>query len=200
MQHPPLPLGIYLAHAGFFLAFVVARLVASKAPRDQAGTRVLSSGEATAPASRVLVSLHFAAFGLLYLGIAGAVFGRHPRLLFPPQILAGALLIAAGAVLACWTLLWFRSWRFRATIEVGHELATGGPFGILRHPIYMALNLLALGTALWHPTPLIWAGCIAIAVLSDLRGRSEELLLLRVFGPAYTSYCERTRRFIPAIY
>ncbi len=200
MQHQPLSLGIYMAHAGFFLAFLLARLFASQAPRERAGTGVVASAEATAPASRVLITLHFAAFGLLYFGIAGAVFGPHPRPLFPPQIPGGVVLIALGAVLACWTLLWFRSWRFRATIDVGHELATRGPFRILRHPIYMALNLLALGTALWHPTALIWAAFIAIAVLSDLRARSEETLLLRVFGAAYASYCERTRRFIPAIY
>lgn len=200
LQHHPLSLGIYIAHAGFFLAFVVARLFASRAPREQAGTRAVASAEATAPAARVLISLHFAAFGLLYFGIAGAVFGPRPRPLFQPQIVAGALLIAVGAILACWTLLWFRSWRFRATIDVGHELATGGPFRLLRHPIYMGLNLLALGTALWHPTPLIWAACMVIVVLSDLRARSEEILLLRVFGAAYASYRDRTRRFIPAIY
>lgn len=197
MQHD---MGIYIAHAGFFLSFVIARGIAAMAPRNREEGRVVASQAAAAPAARVLFITHVGAFFLLYFGIAAAVFGPASRLLFPPQIVIGALLIAVGAVLACWTLLYFRSWRFRAVIGVGHELATGGPFRILRHPIYLALTLLALGTALWHPTPFIWVAFAIIAVLSDLRARAEETLLLRVYGEAYSKYCQRTRRFIPAIY
>jgi protein-S-isoprenylcysteine O-methyltransferase Ste14 len=197
MQHD---IGIYIAHAGFFASFVIARRIAAMAPRDQGEARVVASQAATAPASRTLFVIHVGAFCLLYFGIAAAVFGRQPRLLFPAQITIGALLIAVGAVLSCWTLLYFRSWRFRAEIGVGHELATGGPFRILRHPIYLSLTLLALGTAFWHPTPFIWVSFVIVALLSDLRARAEENLLLRVYGEAYTKYCERTRRFIPAVY
>jgi protein-S-isoprenylcysteine O-methyltransferase Ste14 len=197
MQHD---LGIYIAHAGFFLSFVIARRIAALAPRDQGDARVVSSQATAAPASRILFIAHIGAFFLLYLGIAAAVFGLPPRVLFPPQIVIGLLLIVIGAVLSCWTLLYFRSWRFRAAVGVGHELATGGPFRILRHPIYLSLTLLALGTALWHPTPFIWVSFVILALLSDLRARAEETLLLRVYGETYAKYCERTRRFIPAIY
>lgn len=197
MQHD---IGIYIAHAAFFLSFVIARRIAAMAPRDHGGARVVSSQATAAPASRILFVTHVGAFFLLYFGIAAAVFGPPPRLLFPPQIVIGAILIAIGAVLSCWTLLYFRSWRFRAAIGVGHELATGGPFRVLRHPIYLSLTLLALGTALWHPTLFIAVSFVIIAVLSDLRGRAEETLLLRVYGEPYAKYCERTRRFIPAIY
>jgi protein-S-isoprenylcysteine O-methyltransferase Ste14 len=197
MQHD---LGIYIAHAGFFLSFVIARRIAALAPRDQGDARVVSSQATAAPASRILFVAHIGAFFLLYLGIAAAVFGPPPRVLFPPQIVIGLLLIVIGAVLSCWTLLYFRSWRFRAAVGVGHELATGGPFRILRHPIYLSLTLLALGTALWHPTPFIWVSFVILALLSDLRARAEETLLLRVYGETYAKYCERTRRFIPAIY
>jgi len=197
MQHD---IGIYIAHAGFFGSFVIARGIAAMAPLDQRNAAVVSSQAATAPASRTLFVTHVGAFCLLYFGIAAAVFDPQPRLLFPSQIVIGALLIASGAVLSCWTLLYFRSWRFRATIGIGHELATGGPFRILRHPIYLSLTLLALGTALWQPTAFIWGSFFIIAVLSDLRARSEETLLLRVYGETYAKYCERTRRFLPAIY
>lgn len=197
MQHD---VGIYIAHAGFFLSFLVARGIAAIALRGQTDARVVASQAATAPASRILFLTHVGAFFLLYFGIAAAVFGPPPRLLFPPQIVIGALLIAIAALLSCWTLLYFRSWRFRAAIGVGHELATGGPFRILRHPIYLSLTLLALGTALWHPTVFISVSFVILAILADLRGRAEEALLLRVYGETYAKYCERTRRFIPAVY
>ena len=99
-----------------------------------------------------------------------------------------------------WALVYFRSWRFRATLDNGHQLATAGPFRILRHPIYMGLNLLALGTALWVPTAIVWTAFVLMAIGSDLRARAEEILLKQAFDPAYGEYCARTRRFVPGIY
>jgi protein-S-isoprenylcysteine O-methyltransferase Ste14 len=105
-----------------------------------------------------------------------------------------------GAVLGASTLVHFRSWRFRATLDRGHQLATGGPFTILRHPIYMALNLLALGSAIWVPTPTLWIAFLLMAVGSDLRGRAEERILQEAFGDSYRDYCRRTKRFVPGLY
>ena len=136
----------------------------------------------------------------MYFGIGYAVIpGRVPNW-FPGQRVAGTLVIAGGAALMVWALVYFRSWRFRAAVEKGHELATGGPFRILRHPIYMGLNLLALGSALWVPTAIVWAAFVLMAIGSDLRARAEEILLKQAFDPAYGEYCARTRRFVPGIY
>ena len=140
------------------------------------------------------------AFGVMYFGIWNAVLpDRVPRW-FTGQRIAGACTIGAGAALMSWTVLSFRSWRFRAKLEEGHELATGGPFRLLRHPIYMGLNLLSLGTAIWVPTVIVWAAFVLMAVGSDLRARSEETLLAQAFGPVYAEYCRRTKRFIPGLY
>ena len=62
------------------------------------------------------------------------------------------------------------------------------------------LTLLALGSAIWAPTVLICSGFALITVGSELRARSEEVLLKRAFGTAYIEYSKRTRRFIPLIY
>jgi protein-S-isoprenylcysteine O-methyltransferase Ste14 len=99
-----------------------------------------------------------------------------------------------------WALVYFRSWRFRARLDEGHQLATGGPFGLVRHPIYLGLNLLALGTGLWVPTPLVWLGFVLMLLGSDFRGRAEEKLLAKSFGDLYGSYARRTRRFVPGLY
>jgi protein-S-isoprenylcysteine O-methyltransferase Ste14 len=64
----------------------------------------------------------------------------------------------------------------------------------------MALNLLALGSALWIPTLTEWVAFVFMVVGSDLRARSEEALLQRNFGERYASYCTRTRRFVPMLY
>jgi protein-S-isoprenylcysteine O-methyltransferase Ste14 len=195
--------GIYAAHAAFWCAFVIARLIAQSSAPGQHDNRegaTRASTQDAAPYSRALVSFHAFAFAILYFGLGIAVFGGHSLALFQSQPIAALLVIGCGAVLCCWALLYFRSWRFRATVAVGHELATGGPFRLLRHPIYMALNLLALGSALWIPTPIVWFSFVLVVVGSDLRARSEEALLLRTYGDAYASYCERTRRFVPGVY
>src|SRR5439155_19920964 len=134
-------------------------------------------------------------FGIFFAVIPGRV----PRW-FPGQRIVGATVIAAGAALVVWALLHFRSWRVRAKLDPNHELATGGPFRWIRHPIYMGLNLLALGSALWVPTAILWAAFVLMVVGSDLRARAEEALLERAFGVRYREYRTHTRRFVPGVY
>jgi protein-S-isoprenylcysteine O-methyltransferase Ste14 len=64
----------------------------------------------------------------------------------------------------------------------------------------MGLNLLALGSAIWVPTAIVWIAFLLMVLGSDLRARAEETLLLRVFGASYREYCARTGRFVPGIY
>ncbi|HEY4341418.1 MAG TPA: isoprenylcysteine carboxylmethyltransferase family protein [Steroidobacteraceae bacterium] len=165
---------------------------------SEVATSTLKEPSATNPG--LLISLHAFAFALLYVGLGTAVFGGHSLALFGSQKWIGCVVIECGAVLCSWTLVYFRSWRFRATLRIGHELTTGGPFRYLRHPIYVGLDLLALGSALWLPTPMVWGAFILVAAGGYLRARAEEALLLRVFGAEYVSYCKRTWRFIPLLY
>jgi protein-S-isoprenylcysteine O-methyltransferase Ste14 len=198
-----LDFAIYTVHWGFWGAFGLTRVILRSRDRKDsraADTEPISQKKTTAPFSRALLAFHALAFALMYFGIGYAVVpGRVPNW-FPGQRVVGTLVIAAGAALMVWALVYFRSWRFRASLDKGHQLATGGPFPFLRHPIYMGLNLLALGTAIWVPTPIVWAAFVLMAIGSDLRARSEETLLKQAFGPSYLEYCARTRRFIPGIY
>ncbi|MFL5493652.1 MAG: methyltransferase family protein [Gemmatimonadales bacterium] len=139
-------------------------------------------------------------FGLMYFGVGNAVLPNRVPSWFPGQRMVGFLVIMVGAVFMCWALLHFRSWRFRAQLDAGHELASAGPFRYVRHPIYLGLDLLALGTAIWVPTALTWIAALMMVIGSDLRGRAEEGLLRRVFGDAYAAYCARTSRFLPGVY
>ncbi len=198
-----LDFAIYIVHWGFWGAFGLTRVILRRRDRNDSradDTAPISQKQNTARFSRALLAFHALAFGVMYFGIGYAVIpGRVPRW-FPGQRVAGTLVIAGGAALMVWALVYFRSWRFRATLDKGHQLATGGPFRILRHPIYMGLNLLALGTALWVPTAIVWTAFVLMAIGSDLRARAEEILLKQAFDPAYGEYCARTRRFVPGIY
>jgi protein-S-isoprenylcysteine O-methyltransferase Ste14 len=193
--------GIYVAHGLFWTSFGLALVLVRIRRRAGAqGSSPAVEKKQTAPYSRLLLAVHMLAFGVMYLGVARAVFSGPMRDWFPSQRVAGALVIGGGAILIVWSLVYFRSWRFRAQLDEGHQLATGGPFALMRHPIYMALNLLALGTALWVPTTLVCVGLVLMVLGSDLRGRAEEKLLASAFGDSYASYAARTRRFVAGIY
>lgn len=194
---------IYLAHLAFWASFGVTRWVttAPKVPlvpsaMDAAGAQ----REEVAPWSRSVLALHLLAFAVMYFGVGAAVIPGHVPVWFFGQGIAGACIIGIGALLACWGVASFQSWRFRAKLEQGHRLATRGAFRFLRHPIYMGLNLLALGTAIWIPTAIVWLGAVLMVVGSELRARTEERVLATAFGAAYEAYRSRTRRFIPGIY
>ena len=156
--------------------------------------------ERTASFSRGLIVFHGAGFALMYAGIGAVVFPRRVPAWFAGQRLVGAAVIALAAGLVTWTLVAFRSWRVRAKIEPGHELATDGPFRLVRHPIYLGVDLMALGTALWIPARLVWLGLLFVAVGGDLRARAEEALLEKTFGERYREYRSRTYRFVPGVY
>ena len=126
--------------------------------------------------------------------------GRRVPFWFAGQRIVGTLVIVIGAALVAGAVLHFRSWRFRAALREGHQLATGGLFSLLRHPIYMGLDLFALGSAIWVPSILVWISVVLLCIGSDLRGRAEERLLDETFGAAYREYYGRVRRFIPGIY
>ncbi len=196
--------GIYVAHGLFWSAFGLALLVArvrdGASPAAMAASAPISEKQKTAPFSRLLIAGHALAFGLMYLGVGKAVFSNAVPDWFTGQRVVGALVIASGGMLNGWALVYFRSWRFRARLDEGHQLATEGPFSLIRNPIYMGLNLLALGTALWVPTVPVWAAFGLMILGSDLRGRAEEKLLERTFGDSYNSYRARTRRFVPGVY
>jgi protein-S-isoprenylcysteine O-methyltransferase Ste14 len=210
----PFDLRIYAAHGVFWLLFAAGDSAARRrsppasdvptpeAPEVSAAPDLVPAGAAPlrAPRAGLLVGIHLAAFALMYSGVGRAVFDTRLPAGSPAWRGAGAFVILAGGVLAGWARLAFASWRFRAQLDPGHRLATGGPFRWVRHPIYAGLDLLALGTAVWIPTPLTLVGALAMIVGGELRARAEEPLLERAFGEAFLAYRRRTRRFIPGIY
>lgn len=63
----------------------------------------------------------------------------------------------------------------------------------------MGLNLLAIGTAVWIPTPMLLAATALMIVGSAIRARAEEGILLFAFGDAYRDCAPGTKRFFPGV-
>lgn len=192
---------IYVFHVVFYSLFVLRKLGGPSAPAVTPGPAAPDASAPSAPHARGLIAMHMAANAVLYYGLGQALLSRHPsRLLFAPQlVLGGAVIVGAGALLVS-ALRVFRSWRLLARIEKGHQLCTIGPFRFVRHPIYAAMDLLALGTFLWVPSAIVLAGAALIVMAGDGRARGEERLLADVFGDEYRTYCARVARTIPGVY
>jgi len=94
-----------------------------------------------------------------------------------------------------------RDWSNTLQIRKGHRVVTDGVYRRIRHPMYAALLLHALGQALVVPNWLAGPGYLAAFVLLvALRLGPEERLMLETFGPTYEQYRSRTRRLIPGLW
>ncbi|MDP9120984.1 MAG: hypothetical protein M3O15_06385, partial [Acidobacteriota bacterium] len=124
---------IYLFHVLFFAAFIprgLLRLRRSAKPGPVAPAEPATPTaqvEARAPHAIALLVVHGIGFFLLYVGI-GAGFGPETRVFFPPRRVLGGVVTLAATAVAGWAIASFRSWRLRAAVTPGHELATGGAF------------------------------------------------------------------------
>ena len=112
--------------------------------------------------------------------------------------IAGAVLFAAGAVIAGWALAIFR--KARTTTVPGKasvKLVTWGPYRFTRNPMYVGLVLAYIGEAgmlkqIWPvlllPLTVAYVNWTVIPV--------EEARLKEVFANEYEPYRARVRRWI----
>jgi protein-S-isoprenylcysteine O-methyltransferase Ste14 len=78
-------------------------------------------------------------------------------------------------------------------------MVTGGPYRIVRHPLYAAEILAAVAFVMVNPGALAAAVLAPFAATQLLRSRFEERLLTQTY-PQYADYARRTRRLIPFIW
>jgi protein-S-isoprenylcysteine O-methyltransferase Ste14 len=86
------------------------------------------------------------------------------------------------------------------SFEKTTSLVTTGIYRYIRHPLYSSLLLLAWGIFFKLPS---WAGMVLVALttfLLLLTARADEAECTRFFGPDYTQYMQKTRRFIPFLF
>jgi protein-S-isoprenylcysteine O-methyltransferase Ste14 len=114
---------------------------------------------------------------------------------------SGTLLVAAGLVFMVWARRTLgRNWSGRVTLKENHELIRGGPYRLVRHPIYTGLLLALLGTAIafaqWRD--VIALGLITLAVLRKMR--VEERFMAESFPADYARYRAEVPALIPFVF
>ena len=137
---------------------------------------------------------------LLWAGVVFALVERRVSRAVTVRGVLGAVLVLCAALLMAWSVRALRSWRLLPTIDAGHELCTTGPYGLVRHPMYLAIDLLGVGSAVWVGTaPIVLAGAVLV-LGGDLRARIEERALVEAFGDRYRHYMKQVRRTLPLVY
>src|SRR5262249_39120218 len=122
---------------------------------------------------------------LIWIGIGVAAYGGSLNQAVTPRGEIGALLHLGATSLFAWGIAAHRSWNMEARLEPDHQLCTGGPYRFVRHPIYLAFNLLAIGAVIWVPNAPVIVGALLLIVGGDVRARAEERILSDKFGEQY---------------
>lgn len=161
-----------------------------------AGIRMKMRHEVSVSAGFVLfTALCFQQWGHLF-PIKVPILAEHLAL----RIASGVLMAGAGVLAATtfWTL------RYRGKPTDGWENTTvlidTGVFGLIRHPIYMAAFLVALGAMLHRISMDTLVLGIAALVCFTLAAWFEDSWNEGKFGEVYFNYRKKTKRFVPFIW
>jgi protein-S-isoprenylcysteine O-methyltransferase Ste14 len=175
----PLPAALYL----LFCAIPVFIYVGRPAPRARDG-RMLPRVAGLA--------------GTLMLLVVGAL-PQGDALYTPPEWFGGVstAVSVAAFTLAVYGLLYLR--RSLSIIPEVRRLVTGGPYRVVRHPLYAAEILAACSFVFVNPGALAVAVLAPFVVTQLVRSRYEERLLTRTY-PQYRDYARTTRRLIPFVW
>lgn len=115
------------------------------------------------------------------------------------RFLGLAVLLAATAL-----TLWARfvlgvMWSAAPAVKEGHQLRTGGPYSITRHPIYTGLLGMMLGTLLVSGGG-VWIVSFPVAVILILfKIRIEERFMTAEFPEEYPGYRKRVPQLVPGL-
>ncbi|MUL41688.1 isoprenylcysteine carboxylmethyltransferase family protein [Streptomonospora sp. PA3] len=118
--------------------------------------------------------------------------------------------VAAAAGIALLTLLLVAvplaqgamgaSWRMGVDTGERTRLVTGGPFRLVRNPVYTLVAAAFAGLLLLVPNVVAAAGLLLAVTAVQAQVRLvEEPYLLRVHGDAYRDYAAATGRFVPRL-
>jgi len=92
------------------------------------------------------------------------------------------------------------AWRIGVDPGERTRLVTGGPFKLVRNPIYSAMLPTVFGLALMVPNALSVVAFLSLVAGLELQVRRvEEPYLLQVHGDEYAEYAAQVGRFVPGV-
>jgi protein-S-isoprenylcysteine O-methyltransferase Ste14 len=112
----------------------------------------------------------------------------------------GLLLTYAGIAFVIAARVYLgRNWSGTVTVKQDHTLIRGGPYSVVRHPIYSGFLLAGLGTAIYYGQIRdLCAIAVAVVVLLQ-KIHLEEQFMTDQFGDEYQRYKREVKGLIPFV-
>ena len=111
------------------------------------------------------------------------------------------VLLFGGVFMGLWAVSANRPGNFyiRPVPKPGGELIEHGPYRVIRHPMYLSLMLVGLGTAFMSMQAVALISWAALVLVLTAKAILEERALQQQFAE-YRDYCARTWRFFPGLF
>ena len=114
--------------------------------------------------------------------------------------IAGSVLALTGALFAAWGKARLGPlFSPQLGIQEGHRLVTTGPYGVVRHPIYLGLVDFIIGSALYLNDVALMAAAFLFVIYFAAQIRIEERLFATHFGRDWLEYQARTPALFPRV-
>lgn len=165
------------------------------------------SGRTTGAAAKMLRVPLQLLFGALWIGLCFILWQPVPvTLTISARVAAlslGALLYFLGLALYLWGVralgeMYKASSGFGVQLNVEHRLVTHGPFALLRHPLYLGLQLAAIGgLLLYHTWTFVFVTVNFLALV--MRAKREEEALAMEYGKQWDAYVRCVPAWIPRL-
>ena len=116
----------------------------------------------------------------------------------PAIYFTGVGVLIFGLAFAIWARHWLgRNWSGTVTLKQDHELVRGGPYRLVRHPIYTGILLGLVGSAIARDE---WRGFVAVGIGYAALWRKlklEERWMIERFGDVYRNFQAEVPALIP---
>ncbi len=121
-----------------------------------------------------------------------------PSLLQQVGAILGAILALGGGLFSLWTLRSLPSMGSGHYVLPDQRLVDKGPYGLVRHPIYLFAFSVWSALAVGYASIAVGAVFLAYALpILVLYAREEEKLMVEQFGMEYREYQKRVGMFFP---
>ncbi len=146
--------------------------------------------ESLSPAQAAIVTVLVPSLYLLALVVAWFS-PKHFGFGIRPLVYAGFTVGLSGVVL--WIVAMIHLGKSLAVLPGGERLVTHGVYKVLRHPVYLGIDMTLFGLflAVGSTVGMIYF-FVVVLPLNIIRSRFEEKALLRKFGDPYKTYRQQT--------
>ena len=113
----------------------------------------------------------------------------------------GLLLTLAGVACSLWAIATLgRHYDLVLEVHADHALVRGGPYRLVRHPVYAGLAIHFAGACLATGNLVLVAGTVLVIYPAFVaRARAEEGLMRERFGARYAAYAEEVGMLVPRL-